>query len=340
VIDTDIKIDKLKSFNWLFGIFCIVLFAIPLVVDDPLILNIFIYTYLYAFYAGSWSIIGKYGGQISLGHAAYFGLGAYTSFWLSRYCDISPWLGMFAGGIASAFLAFLIGIVCFRLAGLFYIFGTFAFAEVVRIAFLTPLRELSGGDQGIPFTLGHTSVYHFQFVQKWPYYIIVLIMMLTMIHILKRVENSKMGYCLKAISEDEDAAKAIGINTLKYKLIAVGISAFLSSLAGTFYVHFLGYVGVNDVFGVMVSILPIMISWIGGGGAFGPVVGAFIITPVSMYLVLILGGAARGLHNLIYASILIFIVMFLPEGVTEPLYRRVYLPFKEQVKKLSFSSGI
>jgi branched-chain amino acid transport system permease protein len=165
-------------------------------------------------------------------------------------------------------------------------------------------------------------------------------MMLIVIYILQKIERSRLGYCFKAISEDEDAAEAIGISKFKYKLIAVSISASLSALAGTFYVHFLGYVGVNDVFGVMVSILPIMISWIGGGGAFGPVVGAFIITPVSMYLVLMLGGTLSGLHNLIYASILIFIVMFLPEGVTEPLHKRVYLPFKEQVKKLSFNSGI
>jgi branched-chain amino acid transport system permease protein len=334
------KIDVSKLLDWVPKIILIVLFTIPLWVEDPLVLNIFIYTYVHAFYAGSWSISGRYCGQISLGHALYFGLGAYIPFWLCRYYDISPWLGMFGGGIASAFLAFLIGLVCFRLVGLFYIFGTFAFAEVVRIIFLHPIKEVSGGEQGIPFSLGYTSTYHFQFVEKWPYYIIALSMMLIVIYILQKIERSRLGYCFKAISEDEDAAEAIGISKFKYKLIAVSISAFLSALAGTFYVHFLGYVGVNDVFGVMVSILPIMISWIGGGGAFGPVVGAFIITPVSMYLVLMLGGTLSGLHNLIYASILIFIVMFLPEGVTEPLHKRVYLPFKEQVKKLSFNSGI
>jgi len=326
--------SKTKSLNWLFIIFCVVLFTIPLWVVNPLILNILIYTFLFAFYVGSWNIIGKYAGQISVGHAAYFGLGAYISVWLSIYYGISPWFGMFVGGVTAAFLAFLIGLVSFRLAGLFYIFATLGFAEVVRIAFLHPLKGLSGGEEGIPFSLGRTSLYHFQFVERWPYYFIALVMMLIVILILQKIENSKLGYYLLAIREDQEAAESIGIDIFKYKLIAASMSGFLSALAGTFYVHFLGYIGVTDVFGIMVSIQPIIISWIGGAGAFGPVVGSFILTPTIMYLVLMLGGAARGLHTFIYAVILIVIVMFLPEGITGPLYRKIYRPLRERLETL------
>jgi branched-chain amino acid transport system permease protein len=307
------------------------LFAIPLWLVDTQIYNILIYTFLYAFYASSWSIIGIYAGQISIGHAAYFGVGAYTSILLSIHFNITPWLGMFVGGLFGAILAFLTGLICFRLGGLFYIFVTLSFAEIVRIIMLHPLRGLSGGEEGIPFSLGYNSLYHLQFVEKWPYYLLTLFMMLIMVPILKKIGNSKFGYCLKAIGEDKEAAESIGIDSYKYKLIAACISGFFSAIGGAVYVNFLNYIGVSDVFNVMMSITPIIISFIGGPGPFGPIIGSFILTPITIYLVLMLGGAARGIHNIVYALILIIIVMFFPEGIKEPLQKKVYNPIRKRL---------
>lgn len=319
------KLGSLKA--WLVVIFFGVLFTIPLWVSDPAILTIFIYTFLYAFYGGSWSIIGKYGGQISLGHAVCFGLGAYISVWLNQYYDISLWLGMFVGGAVAALIFFLIGLVCFRLRGLFFILTTLAFAEVLRVIFNYPLNPLTHGDQGI-------ALFHLQFIEKWPYYFIALAMMISIILILQRLEKSKLGYYLAAIREDQEAAESVGINTIKYKSIALTISGFLSALAGTFYVHLLGWIGVTDVLGIMVSIQPIIISWVGGSGVFGPVVGSFIVTPISMFLALSLGGAVRGLQHIIYAVILIFIVMFMPEGAIGVLSRKVYHPLRKRFETI------
>ena len=313
---------------WLLIIFFGILFTIPLWVSDPAILTIFIYTFLNAFYGASWSIIGKYGGQISLGHAVCFGLGAYISVWLNQYYDISLWLGMFAGGAVAALTMFLIGLVSFRLRGLFFILTTLAFAEVVRVILNYPLNPLTNGDEGI-------ALFRLQFMEKWPYYFIALAMMLLIMIILHRIEKSKLGYYLAAIREDQEAAESIGINPVKYKSIALVISGFLSALAGTFYVHLLGWIGVSDVLGIMRSIEPIIISWVGGAGVFGPIVGSFIITPVSMFLALSLGGAVRGLNHIIYALILIFIVMFMPEGVTGVLSRKVYHPLRKRLKTIS-----
>jgi len=325
---------KPKSINlYLFAAFITILSLIPVWTSDPTILNVFIYTFLFAFYAASWSILGKYAGQISIGHSVYFGLGAYTTVLLYVHYNVSPWLGMFVGGLLAAMVAMLLGLPCFRLRGLFYIFATLAFAEVVRIIFLHPLRDLSGGAEGIPFTIGYTSPYYFQFVEKWPYYYIALTMMILLIAGLQKMEKSRLGYYLKAICEDEDAAEAIGINVLKYKLIAAGISGFLTAIAGTFYVQFLCYIGVNDVFGIMRSIEPVIISWVGGSGVFGPILGSFIITPITEFLVLTLGmTTAYGLHMILYGAILIIIVLFMPEGVIKPLSQKFYIPL---LKKLS-----
>lgn len=324
----ELVISGVKSLKvWLLIIFLGVLFTLPLWVSDPAILTILIYTFLYAFYAGSWSIIGKYGGQISLGHAVCFGLGAYIPVWLHLYYGISPWLGMFAGGVVGALAIFLIGLVCFRLRGLFFILTTLAFAEVMRIVFNYPLASLTHGDEGI-------ALFHLQFAEKWHYYFIALGMMLLIMFILQRIEKSKLGYYLAAIREDQEAAESIGINSVRYKSIAVAISGFLSALGGTFYVYFLGWIGVTDTFGIMVSIQPVIISWVGGAGVFGPVIGSFIVTPISMFLALQLGGLVRGLHEMIYAVILILIVMFMSEGVSGPLSRRVYRPLAERFKRI------
>lgn len=319
------RLGSLKT--WLLIIFFGILFTIPLWVSDPAILTILIYTFLNAFYGASWSIIGKYGGQISLGHAVCFGLGAYVSVWLNQYYDISLWLGMFAGGVVAAFTMFLIGLVSFRLRGLFFILTTLAFAEVVRVIFNYPLNPLTNGDEGI-------ALFRLQFMEKWPYYFIALAMMLSIIFILWRIEKSKLGYYLAAIREDQEAAESIGINSVKYKSIALTISGFLSALAGTFYVHLLGWIGVTDVFGIMRSIEPIIISWVGGAGVFGPIVGSFIVTPMSMFLALSLGGAVRGLHHIIYAVTLIFIVMFMPEGVIGVLSRKIYHPLRKRLETI------
>ena len=324
----NLMVSRLRSLKaWLLIIFFGILFTMPLWVSDPAILTIFIYTFFYAFYGGSWSIIGKYGGQISLGHAVCFGLGAYISVWLNLYYGISLWLGMFVGGVVGALAIFLIGLVCFRLRGLFFILTTLAFAEVLRVIFNYPLNPLTNGDEGI-------ALFKLQFIEKWPYYFIALAMMLSIIFILQRMEKSKLGYYLAAIREDQEAAESIGINTVKYKSIALTISGFLSALAGTFYVHFLGWIGVTDVFGIMVSIQPIIISWVGGSGVFGPIVGSFIVTPISMFLALSLGGAVRGLNHIVYAVTLIFIVMFMPEGVTGVLSRKVYHPLRKRFETI------
>jgi len=312
---------------WLLIIFFGILFTIPLWVKNPAILTIFIYTFLYAFYGASWSIIGKYGGQISLGHAVCFGLGAYISVWLHQYYGISIWLGMFAGGVVAALIFLLIGLVCFRLRGLFFILTTLAFAEVVRVIFNYPLSPLTNGDEGI-------ALFKLQFMEKWPYYFIALAMMILVMIILQRIEKSKLGYYLAAIREEQEAAESIGINSVKYKSIALTISGFLSALSGAFYVHFLGWIGVTDVFGIMVSIQPIIISWVGGSGVFGPIIGSFIVTPVSLFLALLLGGAVRGLNHIVYAVTLIFIVMFMPEGVTGVLSRKVYHPLRKRFETI------
>jgi branched-chain amino acid transport system permease protein len=312
----------------------LLLTCIPVFIRDVTVLNILVYTFLFAYYSGSWSIIGKYAGQISLGHAIFFGVGGYITVWLYIYCNISPWLGMLVGGLISGLLAMPIGFVCFRLKGLFFILATFGFAQIIYIIFLTPLAFLSGGAQGIPFALGYESVYAFQFISKIPFYYITLIMMVLLSYGLYTMEKSKFGYYLKAICEDEDAASSIGIHTLKYKLFALFVSSFLTALAGSVYVQFLTYVSSDDVFHVSRSITPIVISWVGGSGFFGPVLGSFVVVPITQLLVNLLGGlVAPGFHQLIYGAILILMVRFAPEGIIGAFVGKFYNPLVEKLLK-------
>ena len=165
--------NSIKSLPVLFFLF---LGIIPVITQNVIILNILIFTLFYAYYAGSWSILGRYAGQISLGHAAYFGLGVYIPTLLFLNYNVSPWFGMFVGGFFAAIFAILIGYPCFRVRGVFYLFTTFAFAEVLRIFFIV-FRDITGGSAGIFVPLLGDSPYYFQFNSKIPYYYIILVML-------------------------------------------------------------------------------------------------------------------------------------------------------------------
>jgi len=298
--------------------FVIILFGflalLPLLIRGPFYSHILIMIFLHAAGAASWNLIGGYAGQLSLGHAAFYGIGAYTSTLLFIQQDISPWIGMLAGGVVAAIVAGLISFPCFKLRGPFFALATIAFAEVVRILAIYS-RGLTRGAIGItiPFRPGLGNL---MFHGKTAYCYFALVIMLAIFLVTYAIEKSRLGYYLVALREDEDAAQALGVNTTLCKLIAMMVSAFFTAICGTLAAQYVLFIEPISEFSVDRSILFALISIIGGiGTTAGPIIGSFILTPLQEFLRAWLGGQYQGLHIFIYGCILIAVVMLLPGGV-------------------------
>jgi len=298
-----------------------VILLLPLV-TGPYFQTVMISLFFWAFVGIAWNIMGGYAGQISLGHAAFLGSGMYTSAILYVFLGISPWLSIFVGALFSLGLALIIGYLSFQfgIRGPYFILVSLAFAEIIRVIFVN--IPSVGGSQGLPIPLEDTSFIRFQFIEKAPFYYLFFILMLMGLFVNWRILKSKLGYYLIAIRENEDAAATLGVNPLKYKLIALCISAVMTSVGGTVWAQYLMYVEPSYSFGVMTSIEIAIRPIIGGMGTlFGPVVGSLFLTPLGECIRLFIGGSLSGVQLLIYAVILIGVVLLMPNGLMDPLQK-------------------
>ena len=279
-------------------------------------LGIFVMIFYYAYLGQSWNILTGYTGHISLGHALYVGVGAYTSTYLAMVYGLSPWIGMFIGGVIAALIATFLGFLGFRfgLRGVYFVILTIAFAEITRL--IVSHVEALGSFSGI-FLDFKPSFVNFQFRGNKPYYYISLGMMLASMGVVRLLEISRMGRFMVAIREDEEAAQALGVNTFKYNMLALAISAFMTSLAGTFYANYIFYLHPNSVFGMGLSIELILRPIVGGlGTLFGPILGSFILTPLAeISRSYFAKGGFEGLHLILYGILAILVVLFMPKGI-------------------------
>jgi len=318
-------------------IFLIGLFLVLPFFLNPYFLHIMIMTFLFAYLSRSWDLIGGYAGQFFLGPVAMFGIGGYTSTLLYVHFNLYPWIGMVIGGILGMAIGISLCYLSFRfgLTGIYFGLATLTFPEILRIVVLS--LEIFGGVNGVLIPLRKSSLLHFQFDGKIPYYYISFFMMLLSIYIMYRIEKSKSGYYYIAIREDEEAAESLGIDTFKYKLIATGIGCFLLSIGGTFHAQYLMFVSPDSSFGIAVTLEIIIRSIVGGVGTLlGPVIGSFILTPLSDISRGILGGY-RGVHLMLFGVIIILIILFLPQGVGkwfEKLYDNLRTLFEEKISFL------
>jgi len=219
-------------------------------------------------------------------------------------------------------LALVIGLPTFRLRGPYFALTTIAFAEILRI-WLENTEDILGiqvmGASGLNVPLKGNSPAFFQFTDKEPYYYIILVMLLAAVLITFWMDRSRLGYYLKAIKGDQDAAEAIGIQSTKYMLIALAISAFLTALGGSFIAQFLLFINPERNFGIDLSIEIALMAIVGGQGTvLGPILGAFLLTPAGEITRAYLGGSLVGLHLIIYGTVLVLAVIFLPNGIIEP----------------------
>lgn len=303
-----------RSYLLLAAIFAI-LMMLPLVLDNYA-LGIFVMIFFWAYVGQSWNLLTGYTGHISLGHALYIGIGAYASTYLAQTLGLSPWFGMLIGGIIAVIIALFLGFLGFRfgIRGVYFVILTIAFAEITRL--IVSHIEALGSFEGI-FLDFNPSFWNFQFRGNIPYYYISLGFMLASLIAVRLIEVSKLGRFIVAIREDEEAAQALGVNTFKYNMIAIAISAFMTSLAGAFYANYIFYVHPNSLFGISLSIELILRPIVGGlGTLFGPIIGSFILTPLSeISRAYFARGGLEGLHLILYGILAILVVLFMPKGI-------------------------
>jgi len=293
----------------------VILMLLPLFLDNYA-LGIFIMIFFWAYVGQSWNVLTGYTGHISLGHALYVGIGAYATTFLAQTFGLTPWIGMFLGGFIAVAIALFLGFLGFRfgLRGVYFVIMTIAFAELTRLA--VSHIEALGSFTGI-FLDFNPSFYNFQFRGNIPYYYIALGFVVASLIAVRILEISKVGRFIVAIREDEEAAQALGVNTFKYNMIAIAISAFMTSLGGAFYANYIFYLHPNSLFGMSMSIELILRPIIGGlGTLFGPVIGSIILTPLSeISRAYFAKGGLEGLHLILYGVVAILVVLFMPKGI-------------------------
>ena len=302
--------------KWIGLIIVAVLFLLfPVFFTLPFPRHVLIMIFLYATMGLAWNLIGGYAGQISLGHAIFFGIGAYTSSLMLMKLWISPWVGMLMGGIFSIIVAFIIGYPCFKLAGHYFAIATIAIGEIAQHWMLN--WDWAGAAVGLTLPILPESLINLEFhSSKAPYYYIALGILTLAILSTYFIDRSKLGYYFKAIKGDLEAARSLGINVWKYKFYALALSAFLTSLCGSFYAQYVLYIDPDSVFPLMLSIVVCLVATLGGvGTVWGPVIGAFILIPISETTRIYLGGGGKGTDLIIYGLLIMLISIYQPFGV-------------------------
>lgn len=288
--------------------------AAAALVSNEFYLNLLFMIFVFAGLSGAWNIICGYAGQISLGHAAFYGVGAYTAAVLFTKLGLPPVLGVWASMGAAAVLAFIIGYPCLRLKGPFFTLATLAVAEVLQILAVY-CRGLTEGSEGLSIPY-EPAWYNLIFESKNHYAVLAFAYMVLVLVITLVLERSKLGYQLTALRDEDQAAESLGVNTSRAKITAFVLSGVLTALGAVIVSQYVLFLEPHSDFSVNVSVELALMSMVGGlGTAVGPIIGAAILVPLGEFLRAWLGGGIQGLHYVLYGCILILVVMFMPHGV-------------------------
>ena len=264
--------------------------------------------------ASAWNIVGGYAGQVSVGHAIFFGVGAYSAVLGYQYLGLPPILGVPLGMIVSVAIAATIGVPTLKLSGHYFSMATIAVAELVRV--LVPTLDELGGAQGLSGPTLPRTVLDLSFTSAMPYYYLFLAVLAGILYVTWRIEGSRMGFYLRAIKDSERAARSLGVEAGRYKLYAYMLSAAMTALAGGLYLTMIGFIDPESGFGILISVKMLIMAALGGAGLlFGPLVGALILVPLEEISNSLLGGKGAGLTFVVYGAIIIIIARFLPSGL-------------------------
>ena len=300
------------------AVFFAVAGLVPLVVRDAFLLDGLVLILIWGASAAAWNVAGGYAGQVSLGHSAFFGLGAYAAALLGTRWELSPWLGLAVGAVVATIVGLVIGYLSNRLRGPYFVLATIAFSQVLLIVG-SRWRGFTAGSEGIPvpfrpgfWTLGIADK------RVWVWIVLTLAILVYVVQVY--LERSRRGYQLAAVREDEDAALSLGVPARRLKVAAITVSAALTAACGALWAQYIGFVDPFYVFSVDLSVRFALAAIIGGlGTALGPFLGSALVTAVETYLRAQFGGIGAGLvgiYLIIYGVILILVVRFVPGGLT------------------------
>lgn len=301
------------------------LIALPFVYNDAYHLHILILILIWSFAYTSWSMMGRFG-LVSLGHGGFMGVGAYVTALLWNHAGVSPWIGIPAAMLCAAVLAVIVGYPCFRfrITGHYFVLVTLALSGIV-LQVITATRDYTGGSLGYtPERTRGSQLLALQFDDKAIWYLIALGVWAAGLLVWRWVDRSMDRYALEAISEDEDAAAAAGVNVTWEKLKITVISAVMTALAGSLYCQYQMFISPDTVSGIAVS-LQIVFAVIVGGlyVSLGPTIGAIITIMLAELLRVGFGTKAVGWDNLIYGVLLVVFIIFLPKGILGSIIERV-----------------
>lgn len=292
--------------------------AVPLFVQSNVVLNFLVVALMIALAGQGWNILGGYGGQYSFGHAAFFGTGAYTTAILQVHYGVNAWLGFLAGIAAGAAAGAVIGGLAFR-AGLrssYFALVTLAFAEVLRI--FASIASITGAGVGLLIKLD-LQPQAFQFRSRAIFYLIILALVAVSLIIAQALERSRFGAWLVAVRENEDAAMALGVDTIAVKVIAMVISAAVTAAAGCFYAQYFLFVDSGIGYGTWISIEALLTPIIGGAGTvFGALIGALVVKSLGEGAKFITGDVP-GLDLMTFGAVLVLVIAFAPRGLAGTL---------------------
>lgn len=312
------KLKNITRQQLLLGIVVLIAFLLPLIIRDQFTLHSIIMVLFMGYLGMSWNLMAGLAGQFSLGHCAFFGLGAYTSTVLLCEFNLTPLVGMIAGGLVAALASILVGYASLRLKGHYFALATLAFSQVLRVAFIN-MDEVFGlsvnGARGLLLPLLGDSPMMLQFISKTGFYYYILALVVIILIITKIIMSSRLGYYLKATRDEELVAECSGIDTTRAKVTVNVISAFFMAMGGTFYAQLLHYID-PSVFNLSWSIETLAVVIIGGMGTlWGPLLGATLLVPLGEVTRIYLGGDLAGLHLVVYGVVIVIIMLFLPKGI-------------------------
>ena len=289
--------------------------VLPLVLKARFQQHILVLVMLYAVLGEAWNIMAGYAGMVSIGQAAFFGIGAYVSTILFVKFQVNPWIGFIAAGLVTAAFATVIGLPFSRLRGRYFAIGTIALGQMIKVVFEN--WPWVGGATGMIIDMKKGSFWNFQFhASKTGYYYIALGMLVLVVVYIYIMERSKMGFYFKAIRENEDVATGLGVNKTKYKLLAIAISAGITGMCGTILAQYQLYVEPAYMFDHTISVTIALIAVFGGSGnIIGPILGSVILMPISELTRAWMGSSGSGIDLMIYGVFIVLMCVFEPDGL-------------------------
>jgi branched-chain amino acid transport system permease protein len=315
----------------------VLLLAYPFVFRSTGALNIGILALVYAIAASGWNVLGGYTGQVSFGHAMFFGCGGYTTALLVR-AGAPPWPSIAVGAACAGALSVLVGLPAFRLRSHYYSIGTIAFAQIAEI--LVNQTHWLGRSEGLSIPLTHNSLWTLQFSlrNKTPYYLVALALFGICTLGVWLFLRGRAGVYVRCIRDDEIAASAIGIPVRRYKLLAAGVSGTITGVAGGYFAMYVLFVDPDSVLGLSISITIALTAVAGGAGRLaGPVVGAWVLTTIQQYSRIHFSGSGRSTDLLLYGALIIVIAVVEPGGITAAASRLARASFVHgAVRRLPF----